>query len=71
MQYQVKANYKAITVFATANADSEEQAIAQAEKAILRPFRRKYPKLTAIPETVEYTVTEIPGPELEQQEAEI
>lgn len=66
MQYQVKATHKAITVFATANADSEEQAIAQAAKAILRPFRRKYPKLkgkTLAQVKPEITVTAIPEPE--------
>ena len=45
MQYQIKATYKAITVYTTATADTEEQAVASANKALLRPFYRKYPEL--------------------------
>ena len=68
MQYQVKATHKAITVFATATADTEEQAVATASKALLRPFYRKYPELrgqTIAEINPEIVVTPIPEPEPE------
>ena len=63
MQYQVQAKYQAITAFVTTTAESQEAAIAQAGAVALRAFRRKYPELTAVPESTEYTVTEIPQPD--------
>lgn len=42
--YQVKAQYGVITAYTTVEAGSEEEAIRRAEKALLRPIRRKYPE---------------------------
>ncbi|OPL13602.1 MAG: hypothetical protein AVO39_10405 [delta proteobacterium MLS_D] len=61
MKYNITIKYKNITASTQKEANSEEEAIRAAEKALLRIIRRKYPELkggSIFPSSVEDTSKE-------------